>query len=494
MKRRTFLALASSAVAGAGCVSDTPATSPSDTAPPVTAVETTQRSRATGAEVAWARRYETRGGTNTSTPGGTGIFPVSVAGAPDGGFALGGSRRTRDGADIALLRTDSKGRSQWVEGYGGDRRDETERVIGTADGGYLLLGTNGRRDASNVEPPSSTPAPTRKRAWAQKVAADGTPQWDVRPVEDRRAVLTDGVQLPDGSYALAGWTDHDTGRAGLFARIDPDGGLATRETYNSEETGPTRTMPASGEPQYQDVFTSVCPGVDGGLVFGGENNRGGWIVHTDEAGAIRWQLDPEYPHDVVGDVARAAAGYVATGRLYERDDNDHAVTDTRNPSDLYLMRIDESGRRQWSKAYDGGRNEAGGRVLQTADGGFVAAGGSFTHRNEDVFLVKTTAAGDLQWSERFEFSSTGGGSADEPWEIPSYGHDLVEVADGEYAVAAGRVFLKVVSTEPTPTAAETTQPTDSATATGTATEAPDASETGTAMPTGTVHTPTADGS
>lgn len=447
MERRTVLALAAGTIASAGCLRDATVRSPAGTAAPRSPVPTAQRSEGSGANVAWARRYGTDGGKETSTPGNAGIFPVSVARGAEGGFALGGSRNTRDGSDSVLLQTDSKGRSRWFKRYGGDRRDETHSLIRTEDGGFLLLGTDGRREAPNKEPPDKTPYPTRTRAWAGKVSGDGSMIWDVHPVEDRHAELLDGVQLADRSYALAGWADHDTGRAALFVRLDPNGQIITRQTYNSEKSGPTQTMPASGEPKYQDLFTSVCRGTDGGLVFGGENNRGGWIVHTDEKGMIRWNRDLTYPRDIVGDVSLAAdGGYVATGRLYEREGNEHTVTDTRNPSDLYLLRLNRAGQRQWTRAYDGGRNEAGDRVIQTADGGFIVAGGSFAQRKQDLFLVKTNPAGILEWSDRFEFSSTGGGSAEEPWPVPSHGHDIVEIDDGEYAIAAENLFLKVVAT------------------------------------------------
>lgn len=446
MKRRRFLGLAAITTGVAGCLRTGPRTPQSRRVPSATPVATSQTGDARGAEVAWARRYGVDGGKETSTPGGSGIFPVSVARAAGNGFALGGGRSTRDATHAVLFRTDSEGRKQWYEAYGGRRRDEINGMLRTTDGGYLLLGTDGMRDASNVEQPTTTPAPTRTRAWAVRVAPDGTKQWEVHPVEGRQAVLTDAVQLEGGGFALSGWTVHDTGRAGLLVRVDPEGSVTSRDTYNSEDDGPTREMPASGTPAYKDMFTAVCRGDDGGVVLGGENTRGGWVIHVNDQGTIRWELDLEYPQDIVRDVSRAAnGGYVATGRLYDRSDNEHTVTDTRNPSDLYLMRIGPRGSTQWVNAYDGGRNEIGERVIRTSDGGFAVAGGSITQRYQDLFLVKTNGAGELKWSERFEFSSTGGGSAEEPWEIPTYGNDILEITDGEYVVAAGGLFLKVLA-------------------------------------------------
>lgn len=128
------------------------------------------------------------------------------------------------------------------------------------------------------------------------------------------------------------------------------------------------------------------------------------------------------------------------------------MTDSRNPSDLYLLRIDAEGDVRWSKAYNGGRNEAGRGVIQTHDGGFLAAGGSFTHRDEDLFVAKTGPAGEPEWSERFHFASDGGGSASERWPIPLHGRDVEAVAPGEYVVAADYMFLKVVARGSTSTA------------------------------------------
>lgn len=213
-------------------------------------------------------------------------------------------------------------------------------------------------------------------------------------------------------------------------------------------------MPASGRPRFEDFFTAVCRSSDGGLVVGGENNRGGWLLGTDAEGRTEWELDLEYPRDVVGDVVRTAdGGAVATGRLYERDGPDqHTVTDSRSPSDLYLFRVDSGGSIRWLHPYNGGRNEAGAAVTRLHNGGILAVGGSFTHRDDDLFVARTDAAGDQAWTERFYFASDGGGSADEPWPIPLYGRDVAAVAPGKYVVAAGYLFLKVVATRSTPTA------------------------------------------
>lgn len=60
---------------------------------------------------------------------------------------------------------------------------------------------------------------------------------------------------------------------------------------------------------------------------------------------------------------------------------------------------------EWQKCYGGSDGEGGYHILQTADGGYIIAGGSNSsdgqvtgnHGWEDIWILKITATGDIQW-------------------------------------------------------------------------------------------------
>jgi len=94
-----------------------------------------------------------------------------------------------------------------------------------------------------------------------------------------------------------------------------------------------------------------------------------------------------------------------------------------------LVKVDSSGNEQWNKTYGGANDEWAHSIVETSDGGFAMAGMtmSFGAGADDVWLVKVDSAGNMQWSKTY-----GGAKLD-------YAHSLVETADGGY-VMAGDTF------------------------------------------------------
>lgn len=80
----------------------------------------------------------------------------------------------------------------------------------------------------------------------------------------------------------------------------------------------------------------------------------------------------------------------------------------------------------FQKVYGGSAAENGNYVIQTTDGGYIMAGSttSFGEGGRDVYVVKTNAAGDVQWTKTF------GGALDN-----DYGYCIQQTSDGGYIVS-----------------------------------------------------------
>src|SRR5271157_1463801 len=163
-----------------------------------------------------------------------------------------------------------------------------------------------------------------------------------------------------------------------------------------------------------------CP--DGGYIVAGYTysfGNGGsdvYLVKADGSGNLQWSRtyggsgdDLAYAVNLTRD-----GGYIITGYTYSFGNGG---------SDVYLVKTDGSGNLQWSKTYGGAANDSGCSVFQAVDGGYVIGGytSSFGNGSNDFYLIKTDASGNLQWSRTY------GGPGDDD------GKDIIPTSDGGYA-------------------------------------------------------------
>lgn len=94
--------------------------------------------------------------------------------------------------------------------------------------------------------------------------------------------------------------------------------------------------------------------------------------------------------------------------------------------DVYLIKINSSGTVQWTETVGGASYDEGYGIVQATDGGFVVAGVtySFGAGNADMYILKFTSAGALSWSK-----TLGEAAGDE------YANAITRGTDGGYVVA-----------------------------------------------------------
>jgi hypothetical protein len=91
---------------------------------------------------------------------------------------------------------------------------------------------------------------------------------------------------------------------------------------------------------------------------------------------------------------------------------------------VWLIKTDASGTEEWSQTLGGGDHDWGQSVRPTWDDGYIIAGftESYGSGGSDVYLIKSDAAGEEQWSQTF------GGVNQE------YGYDVQQTSDGGYII------------------------------------------------------------
>jgi len=124
----------------------------------------------------------------------------------------------------------------------------------------------------------------------------------------------------------------------------------------------------------------------------------------------------------------ADGGYIIAGAS-SSDDGD--VSGNHGNSDCWIVKLDDAGGLQWQKSFGGGNEDYAWAIQQTADGGYIVAGGtksndddvSGNHGGFDCWIVKLNDTGNIEWQRPL-----GGTSSD-------FCYSIQQTADGGYIVA-----------------------------------------------------------
>jgi hypothetical protein len=201
------------------------------------------------------------------------------------------------------------------------------------------------------------------------------------------------IRTQDGGYVMTGYTlsfgtmtMHDV----ILTKIDSSGNLLW-----------TRTLGGNGP---YDVGKSVIQAKDGGFVIVGATNSFSLgsvdvlIAKFDSSGNYLWTRTFGGKGNDQGNsiVQTEDGGYMVTG--------DTKSFSASGDSDVFLAKGDASGSLLWMKTFGGTKEDSSRQIIRTKDGAYMILGitQSFsTGGNNDVFLAKFDASGNLLWMKTF---------------------------------------------------------------------------------------------
>jgi uncharacterized delta-60 repeat protein len=294
----------------------------------------------------------------------------SVQQTADGGYIVAGYTNSFGAGswDFYLVKTNSLGDPLWTRTYGGSHFDEASSVQQTADGGYIVAGVTYSFGAG-------TPGYTNM--YLVKTDSLGDTLWTRTYGGSHYDWANSVQQTADGGYIVAGYTWSFCADSGDFYLV---------KTNSLGDTLWTRTYGGSGG----DYAYSVQQTADGGYIVAGTTESfgaGGWdfyLVKTNSLGDALWtRTYGGSSHDEASSVQQTAdGGYIVAGFTYSFG---------AGGWDFYLVKTNSLGDTLWTRTYGGSDLDMAYSVQQTADGGYIVAGGtwSFGAGVSDFYLIKT---------------------------------------------------------------------------------------------------------
>ncbi|MFN0174968.1 MAG: T9SS type A sorting domain-containing protein [Saprospiraceae bacterium] len=399
----------------------------------------------------------------------------SIEQTSDGGYITAGFTVSDDG-DIAenygffdfwVVNFDSLGAVLWKKNYGGSSFEEAFAIKQTSDSGFIVTGYT---ESNDIDVSGNH---GNKDVWLLKLDSIGNIQWQ-KCLGGSNWDEANDIQLTiDGGFVLvgrSGSTDGDvTGNHGSWdywvVKLSSTGQIEWQKCY--------------GGGNYDFGYT-IFPTSDGGYIVAGEaastdgdiiGNPGGmaaWVIKLNFEGKIEWQkaLGGSYIDRANDIIQTREGGYMVFGQT---ESNDGDVSGNHGSMDLWAVKLSELGEIEWQRAMGGNSQDGGTSIQQANDGGYIATGivnsnngdVSGNHGSSDMWVVKLTEGGEIQWQK-----ALGGTSAERGYSIKQTNDNGYIVAgdawstNGDLTENKGKTDLWIVKLAPesTPISTPATQP------------------------------------
>ncbi|MFN3694679.1 MAG: hypothetical protein ACK4UV_06690, partial [Ignavibacterium sp.] len=150
-----------------------------------------------------------------------------------------------------------------------------------------------------------------------------------------------------------------------------------------------------------DIGQCVKETSDGGFIitgytrsFGTMSGRNLLLLRTDSFGNLIWVNGYGGNNDDEGNsvVQTSDGGFASSG---------YTKSYGSGGNDVYLIKVDANGNQLWDRMFGGTSDEEAYSMVLTDDGGFLIAGAtsSFGAGRRDIWLIKTDASGNQQWTK-----------------------------------------------------------------------------------------------
>lgn len=317
---------------------------------------------------------------------------------------------------------------QWQKCYGGTLDDFTRSLELTNDGGFIFCASTESNDGQVSGNHGEADF------WLVKADASGSIEWQKCLGGTHDDYGWAMKQTADGGYVLAGFSNsHNgdvTGNHGNYdywvVKTDASGNIQWQKTLGGSEYDAPYAIQQTSDHGY--VIAGSLLSQDGD-VTGAKGNRDAWIVKLDSTGNIQWQKDMggSGVDDAFAVQQTTDGGYIVAGNTAS---NDGDVSGAHGNDDYWVVKLTAAGNIQWQHCYGGSASDVSRYVQQTPDGEFVVIGftqsnnGDVTgnHGMNDIWVIKINSAGTLQWQKCY------GGSGED------FGRWIRLTSDGGYLI------------------------------------------------------------
>ena len=280
---------------------------------------------------------------------------------------------------------------EWQQSFGGNGNDSLQSLREASDGGYVLSGWSESPPSGNKTSPYF--GSVASDLWVVRLDANGQILWDKTFGGDKQEGGRCAIrQTSDGGFILGSMsrsgisgnkTSPQLGNPDYFdlwvIRLDPEG---------------DKLWEASLGGVRNEIFGSIEETSDGGFILGGSSDSGAggnksgpnygswdyWLVRLDRNGCKLWDSTFGGARDdyLYALQQTADGGFILGGESWSSVSG-NKTSSNYGGADFWVIRVDPNGNKLWEKSYGGSNWDNLRGLAQTIDGGFAFGGYSYSY-------------------------------------------------------------------------------------------------------------------
>ena len=288
----------------------------------------------------------------------------AIAKSGDGNFIAVGSSESysKEGdKDLYVVKLSPDGRKIWSKVFGGDRDDEAFDVVGTGNGGALIVGTTESFGHGNKDIFILFIDKNGKEIWSKFLGGDSD---DVGY----------SVAVTKGGFYVAGYTESfgAGGQDFILLKYNSKGKLQFTKIFGGDD---------------DDQFKSVVATKDGGCAVAGFT-KSFESKHSD-IDIIRYSKDGKMLwHKIYGFKSKEWANSITTTK-----NGGFLVAGTTKSFgfgnfDFYMLELDSNGSSKWANVYGGGDKDMAHKVISFKDDSYLIVGETESYGSGDYDFME----------------------------------------------------------------------------------------------------------
>ena len=291
-----------------------------------------------------------------------------------------------------------KGDLEFTQALGGSKNDVFKSIVKTSDGGYIILGYTQSKDGD-----VASKTDENFDFWVLKYDANNTLIWNKTfggSNDDRGA---DIIETSDGGFALLGYSrssDKDlTVNAGSqdfwFIKLSLNGDITWQKTFGFSGADYGTTLIQTNDNGYliTGVLDVTSSGGQGNSKSSKAQHAGGdiWAIKLDITGKLEWSkyYGGSFTDTPLGIAKTTDNGFIIAG---SSDSDDVDIKNNKGSYDFWLIKISANGTLVWEKSFGGSEIDEARAISATNDGNFIIVGDT---RSSDKDILINNGAADI---------------------------------------------------------------------------------------------------